>query len=270
MTDAIAAAPADARLVFGMRDVADEVEQTRERWDELGALDALRDRFDRILIYGHPALFNTLETYRLAPALAAKASYAGYVCAPPAELDPERFRRDHALGDAPFVLVSGGGGSDAFPMFAAALEAAELLHPRPRLVLVPGPFMAQSARAELELRAGARGDRVLVDVDIPAAMSAADALVTMGGYNTVIEALMVGRRPIVVPRATHKREQLMRAEAFERHGMVRMLTPSSLSAERLAALLEEELRDRVRLDAHEFLDPHAGKTAATLLELLEG
>jgi predicted glycosyltransferase len=90
----------------------------------------------------------------------------------------------------------------------------------------------------------------------------------MGGYNTLVEAMALGRRPIVVPRATHKREQLIRAEAFAAHGLVRCLPPAELNADELAAALDAELAEPGRIDAGPYLDLHARRTAQALLEVI--
>ena len=45
----------------------------------------------------------------------------------------------------------------------------------------------------------------------------------MGGYNTFCEILSVDRPAIIAPRVQPRREQLIRAEAAEELGLVRML-----------------------------------------------
>lgn len=269
LIDALAVAPRNARLVFGMRDVVDDPARTAEAWQRLGVLEALSDRFDRILVYGHPELFDTLATYDLPEDVRAKAAYSGYVCSP-REVDPERLRAEMGLGSAPFVLVTGGGGEDALPLLAAAVAAVPLLstNARPRLLLVTGPFMPGEDRVEIARLAGPGGHLVREFVDVPDAMTAAQAVVTMGGYNTLAEALMLGRRPIVVPRATHKREQLLRAHAFAQRGLAYCLPPAELTPERLAATLDAELGSATRVDAARYLDLHGRRAAVLLLETL--
>ena len=65
-------------------------------------------------------------------------------------------------------------------------------------------------------------------------MSAADVVVSMGGYNTLLEATSLGKKAVVVPRITPRREQLLRAEAFEQRGLIRMVHPDQLSPRALA------------------------------------
>src|SRR5207302_644021 len=67
--------------------------------------------------------------------------------------------------------------------------------------------------------------------------AAADAIVSMGGYNSVCEALSVSRPLVIVPRATHKVEQQIRAETLAAHGLARWVHPTDAGPETLAAAL---------------------------------
>jgi predicted glycosyltransferase len=260
-----------AKLVYGMRDVLDQPEGIAARWARDGALDALRDRVSRIVVYGHPELFDSLATYALPEAVRAKATYAGYVCAPPDGTDTTATRAELGVGDEPFVLVTGGGGVDLAPVLCAAIEAHALVRtrPRPRLVLVTGPFMKPGDHERVEELGSAAGHIVRRQIDVMPAMAASSALVTMGGYNTLVEAMVLGRRPVVVPRATHKREQIIRAQAFAAHGLVRCLPPAELTGRVLAAALDAELAEPACIDARAYLDLNGRRTAEALLEVVE-
>jgi predicted glycosyltransferase len=271
MAAAIAAAGSGARVVFGMRDVMDDPERIAEQWEALDVIEALEERFDRVLIYGHPAVFDTLATYGLPASVAAKASYSGYLCSPRDHLDPDSLGARLGLDSKPLLLVTGGGGQDALPLFSAALRALPLLaaDPEPRALLVTGPFMPAEDRARVDALAGSRQCQIRETLDVVEALAAARAAATMGGYNTMVEAMMVGRRPIVVPRATHKREQLMRAQAFATHGLARCLPPDGLSPTLMADALDAELEAPATVDAAEYLDPHARRAAELLVEVVE-
>ena len=69
--------------------------------------------------------------------------------------------------------------------------------------------------------------------DLAELVAAADAVVSMAGYNTVCEILGSGRPAVVVPRVELIREQLMRAEAMRRRGLLRMIHPDDLTPARL-------------------------------------
>jgi predicted glycosyltransferase len=64
-------------------------------------------------------------------------------------------------------------------------------------------------------------------------MKAADAVVSMGGYNTLTEILTLGKRAVVVPRYQPSQEQLIRTARFAAKGWVTMVHPDDLTARSL-------------------------------------
>jgi predicted glycosyltransferase len=73
-------------------------------------------------------------------------------------------------------------------------------------------------------------------------LAAADAVVCMGGYNTLCEILSQKTVSLIVPRETPRREQLLRAQAFKRHQLADYIpwaefTPGALR-ERIDHLLQ--------------------------------
>jgi predicted glycosyltransferase len=80
---------------------------------------------------------------------------------------------------------------------------------------------------------------------------AADLVVSMGGYNSVCELLSSDTPAIVVPRVWPRKEQLIRARALSKRGLLRMIHPSRLTPERLRdeidGMLEAPQTARVRL-----------------------
>jgi predicted glycosyltransferase len=69
-----------------------------------------------------------------------------------------------------------------------------------------------------------------------------DALVCMGGYNTLIEAVALGIPTVCVPRVTPRVEQLMRAEAFEQLGLVHVCRLEGLDPQDLASKIHSALQ----------------------------
>ena len=79
------------------------------------------------------------------------------------------------------------------------------------------------------------------DPDFVAAVHAANAVVSMGGYNSLAESVYFGKRPIVVPRVPGSEEQVLRAEGFARLGLATVVGPHSLSASALWQAIDDEL-----------------------------
>src|SRR6266704_264046 len=152
----------------------------------------------------------------------------------------------------PLLAASVGSGSDGYPVLDAACTAVDRLRqtfPDLVAVLVTGPFMPAGERTLLEARA-TPACRVVPEADTLELMAAADAILGMGGYNSVIEALAAARPLVIVPRATHKVEQQIRAETLAAQGLAQWVHPKDLNGDgggggggsKLAAALEWALR----------------------------
>jgi predicted glycosyltransferase len=64
-------------------------------------------------------------------------------------------------------------------------------------------------------------------------MEKAAGVVCLGGYNTFCEILSLNKRSIIVPRVRPRAEQLLRAEAAHKLGLVEVLPPDRLTPETL-------------------------------------
>ena len=68
-----------------------------------------------------------------------------------------------------------------------------------------------------------------------------DALICMGGYNTLVEAAMHAVPTVCVPRVVPRSEQLIRAQAFEQLGILQLLHPCDLNPQSLGAAIRATL-----------------------------
>jgi predicted glycosyltransferase len=138
------------------------------------------------------------------------------------------------------LVATVGSGYDGYPVLEATGQALARLRatfPDLNAILVTGPFMPPELQAALEARANGCC-RVVTAADTFQLMAAADAIVSMGGYNSVCEALVAARPLVIVPRATHKVEQQIRAESLAAHGLARWVHPRELDGDALAQALE--------------------------------
>lgn len=246
------AARGKARCVLGLRDVLDDPAAVRREWAAAGSAEAVRDFYHAVWVYGDPAVYDVVAECGLGPAVAAKATYTGYLdpcarlrLAPPVE-GPD-------VPSGRFALCAVGGGQDGARV-AEAFAAAE----RPTGlggVVVTGPYMPADARDRLHRRAAADPTlRVLEFVAEPCRLlRRTDRVVAMGGYNTVCEVLAFEKPALVVPRVSPRREQLIRAERLRDRGLLDVLHPDAVSPQAVARWLAADVapppaRSRVDLD----------------------
>src|SRR5947199_10447376 len=225
------------RFVCGLRDIQDDAVRVRALWQEVGVYDTLEAMYDGIAVYGSRKLYDVAEAYAIPPSVQSKLHYCGYIVRDPPAIDAGALRQRHGLPDnGPVVLASVGSGYDGYPVLEAARAAVERLQARfPGLhaILVTGPFMPADKQARLQAQATATC-RVVSWADNFELMAVADAVVGMGGYNSVCEALVQARPLVIVPRATHKVEQRMRAWTLAARGLARWIHPKELTGESLA------------------------------------
>src|SRR5690606_2104658 len=211
---------AGTRIVLGLRDVLDDAVTSRREWDADRSAEALRRWYDRVWVYGDRAVHDLAAELDLP---AARTVHTGYLAAGrgPVEQVTEV--------ETPYVLAMVGGGADGAHLAEAFARSA--MPAGHHGVLVTGPQMpADDVRRVADIAAH-RGDltvRTYVD-DAEALIAGSSALVSMGGYNTVCEALALDARMLVVPRVTPRREQLVRARLLTAAGRLDHLVPDELS-----------------------------------------
>jgi predicted glycosyltransferase len=255
------------RLVLGLRDIFDTPEQAVAEWTSAGAQQLMESVYDLILVYGIRAVCDVGATYGMSVNVRAKVRYVGYLGR--AAHSPAR------RGRLPLVLVTVGGGGDGYELMTQYLADLRRAYPegRPsfRSLLVTGPFMPKSEATALRQMARAVGGRGRVSVKafVPAltrTIAQADVVVAMAGYNTTCEILTFGRPAILVPRVRPRQEQLIRARALARRGLVRMLHPDEMVPGKLLAEVQDTLASPAR--PHRPVDLDGLPNAAHELELL--
>ncbi|HEV2528138.1 MAG TPA: glycosyltransferase [Thermomicrobiales bacterium] len=118
-------------------------------------------------------------------------------------------------------------------------------------VLVGGPLMSEADRLAMRQAASGIPGVQLLDSsdDMMGLFEAADAVVSMGGYNSVGEILSARVPALIVPRVHPRREQLIRANLLSERGAVAMLNPYDLSADAMRAAIRSLLYRRDQMAA---------------------
>lgn len=211
-------------LVLGLRDVLDDPAALRAEWTRKRALPALRDLYDEIWVYGDPEICDPLAGLGVSQAIRDKMHFTGYLrrelpVDPPAHAPLNKI-------EAPYLLVTPGGGGDGQEMVDWVLSAYEtdpnLPHPA---LLVLGPFMASENQAEFQSRADMlpNVEVITFDAHMESLIDRAVGIVAMGGYNTFCEILSFDKPGLIVPRTVPRKEQYIRASRAQELGLVRML-----------------------------------------------
>ena len=260
---------AGRRTALGLRDVLDDPRTIREEWKGFAGL--VERLYELVLVYGCRDLLVPLQPDLVGDAAAARMRYCGYVVSEvpdghaPADLPGDDGR--------PRVLATVGGGEDGASLlqaFTDAARGAEWVG-----LVVAGPHMAPNDW--YRVRAAARGAGVIALRSVSAIQRwypHVDAVVSMGGYNTLVELMASATPTVCVPRTHPRTEQLIRARAFAAVGMLEVVEPASLEPGILGAAIGRALRiprEVVRARAGASLDlGGAARAAGHLLELAAG
>jgi len=234
---------ARTRVVLGLRDILDEAPNQRAEWTATGDWQTLDELYDAIWIYGSADVFNPVTEYGFSDTMAARTSFLGYLPKYNGIRPVEAIRAELDAKDQPLLVLSPGGGEDGYELLSLFLEARDggFLPTGHLPVLVTGPGMPEARVAELRHRLGANGRLLEFSDHFTSILAAADLVITMGGYNTLTEALCLGKRVVSVPRVRPRREQWIRAQRFAERGLLTMVEPDGASPATLGAAIRHEL-----------------------------
>ena len=184
----------------------------------------LRERlalFNGVLVHSDRAMgFRT--SFRQSSELRDRVFFTGRVMADaPADLkDRQEMRARLDLKGRKLTVISAGGGIDGLPLVARLIGIKPLLerHCPVFFKITAGPGMSGAEYDQLTGMIRGRNDIVMsrFDPDHRHYVAAADLSVSMGGYNSVNDALMTGTRTVIVARSSDE-EQKIRARYFRDH-----------------------------------------------------
>jgi predicted glycosyltransferase len=262
---------AGGRAALGLRDILDAPATVRAEWRRASLRSDVPRYFDRVLVYGSKAVLDPVRSYGLGSRVAELTEFCGYVltsgdtlcrAGDQAALPEQRNR--------PVVLGTVGGGEDGRPLLETFIDA---MRDAPwDSIAVAGPLAAARNVRVLRRRALSAGISFYgVVPGLTRWLDRVDALVCMGGYNTMAEAVSRGTPTVCVPRTRPRVEQRIRARAFADLGLSTVLEPRHLSAATLRreveAIIGSPRRERAARAATALGFDGARRAARQLVEL---
>ena len=215
----------DTRAILGLRDVMDDAETVKKDWKEKRVYQHLENLYSEIWIYGIREFYDPVVEYDISESISRKMHFTGYIPRKiPGKETVRHFKKEIGVkNDQKLVVVTTGGGGDGYKVMDTYLTALESYpHSQPiKSVLITGPFMPKQERRDVFKRARKLGVRTYHFYrQMEKVFAAADVVVSMGGYNTLCEILGQGTVSLVIPRETPRKEQIIRARAFNKQNLV--------------------------------------------------
>jgi predicted glycosyltransferase len=240
-----------ARTILGLRDIMDDAETVRRDWWKKNVYENLDKLYSEIWIYGNQEFYDPITEYAIPESVKRKMLFTGYIPRQmPSDREAGRIRRELRVDpDDKLIVVTTGGGGDGFKVMDTYLAMLEErpLDSRIKSVLVSGPFMPKQERKRLFKRARkVNVQTFLFYRRMEKLMAAADLVVSMGGYNTLSEVVSQGTLSLVIPRETPRTEQLIRAKAFKKQGLIDYIPWNDFAAPLLRTKIEHLLANPER------------------------
>lgn len=232
---------ADADCVLGLRDIQDDGAVAHAEFRK--AAHTILLYYNDIWVYGDPVVYDIVKECGLPSAIGSKVRYTGYLdqrCRIKLAYNSTAEAVAPALRSERIALCMIGGGQDGARL-AEAFVQVELPFGWGG-VLITGPYLPDESKRLVHQRARlARSLCVHEFVPEPAALiERADRVITMGGYNSVCEALSFDKRTLVVPRVKPRQEQWLRAQRLREFDLVDVLHPDDVTPEAIRSWLESE------------------------------
>ncbi len=245
------------KTILGLRDVLGAPETIENEWTRTGIYDVLNRYYDKILIYGSRNIFDAIKKYNIPPGIAEKVRFCGYLTATDPFSEGTKEIQKELGFKGPFILATGGGGGDAYPLLSTFIEAMKQF-PKKKAITFTGPLMGVADLEKLKAHLnGSKNVQLRTFVpDLRPYLKAAELVVSMCGYNTASEILVQQPKAIVIPRTwkygehkkrkstTEEQEQILRAQALEKRGFIHLLEPEHVNTERLVKKMKEVLRKK--------------------------
>jgi predicted glycosyltransferase len=264
------------KVILGLRDILGAPEVISKQWQNEGAFEATEIYYDGICAYGCADVFDLTSEYQFPAAVAAKTKYCGYVCREGENAASNGSALAHFFEkekeNEPFILVTGGGGSDASYFMDKFIDAARLLSSRAgfNAMISTGPFLHKEQYKLL--RQKTRGLPVVVTrlgQDSIRFLKRADLVISMAGYNTISEIMHFRKKAIIIPRPGPSAEQTMRSHIMAERGLFSAVHPRDLTAETFAEFISQKLANRDGMNEAGIPDlKGASNTAERLLAMI--
>ncbi len=230
------------RVVLVTREILDCPEVTKDVWARNDYHGALAEHYDSVLVLGPKAVFDMADEYEFPAESRHKVRYCGYIAKKQSLRGKADVRNELHAAELPIVLLTAGGGRDGVRLLDVALRTLipDCQQEKIHVVLVPGPEMEPKQREALHLLGQGVPNLTIIDFtnDMMSYIAAADAVVSMAGYNTVTELLSLGVSGVLIPRVSPSQEQWIRATRLERLGLFNVIHPDQYSEATLRTALE--------------------------------
>ena len=217
----------------------------RQYYDRV--FSTLNEYFDYLLVHGDPKVTRLEDHFPWVDEISIPIEYTGYVSEKPNGPQGYQSGIRNGIGckDA-FVLVSAGGGLEAYELIVPCIEAWKLMAKRGaigdrKMVIFSGPFIQEDQYKIMEeMCVGGPFHLGRFVPDFLHWMQAADFSISRSGYNTCMNILETRTRALLVP-SLKMGDQDFRARKLADLGFADVIASKDLTSRRVANAIRRGL-----------------------------
>ena len=222
---------AKTQTILGLRDIMDDADTVKADWNKKDIYSTIQNLYSEVWIYGEQHIYNPVKEYDIPESITKKTHFIGYI---PRTMPKKKIAQSlrlqlNIMHNENLVTVTIGGGGDGFHILNSYLKMLERMKQQSILppfqsIIVTGPFLSSVDMENICERAKEL-DIQCYDffADMETLIAASDIVVCMGGYNTICEVLSSKTLSLVIPREIPRKEQFIRAEAFNHKNLIEFI-----------------------------------------------
>jgi predicted glycosyltransferase len=230
-----------SKAILGLRDIMDEAEIVKKDWIDKDIYSTIKQLYDEVWVYGQQELYDPVTEYDIPESISKKLHFTGYIPrrVPSANTVQDLRLQHNVMKNENLVTVTTGGGGDGYTVLESFLTMLEEMKERNILppfqsALITGPFLSKDEKdliLERSAKLGVHSYEFFPEMET--LIAASDLVVCMGGYNTVCETLSMNTMSLVIPREAPRKEQYIRARAFNNQNLIEYIKWDEVNARTL-------------------------------------
>lgn len=226
-----------AKIVCSVRDI---IESSEGNKNDSYTCNLINKWYDMVLVHGDEKFAALSTSFPKIHEIKVPVVQTGYIARPIPTGKPNK--------KLPIVLASIAGGRLGNELLDAMIDSHKIINERIkyRLVLFSGAFQADVKKQRSKTSALGSDDiqfKIFDSQEYLKCLSKASLVVSLGGYNSIIESVSVNKPLLVYNRdfAGNNKEQHLRIKLFEKTGHLDVITPEDLIKERLSNIIIKKI-----------------------------
>lgn len=232
-----------SKTVLLLRDIVDDPQLVVERWSG-GIYKLIDEAYDKVLVLGDEHIFDAVQKYQMS-GLREKVTYLGYLGS--TSVVSSESNANKARGSPKHMLITVGGGYDGGSIIETVCQYISSRSAQDQKLSFSIVLGSNSPLSESCLIARYKGLSRTTKLyrhvrSLDRLIARADIVLSMCGYNTLMELIARKKRIIAVPRSHSGREQIIRASLLSRiYDGMQIIPQNELNVENVASSVDRAL-----------------------------